>query len=145
MFQEASEVSYASPARFFLYAYKKNKTRRPWVKNSCQKNCCERFFWPNFCPLSPSFWGLGRFGDQKPLSFGRVWPITRPHAISAGAVFGHFLPILGKKGPKSALSLYRGGYHRYRGDGSRTPSPSPPLDTGKGVRPRSIRRNGCQR
>ena len=22
--------------------------RRPGVKNSCQKNCCERFFWPNF-------------------------------------------------------------------------------------------------
>ena len=59
----------------------------------------------------PLFWpkkGVPHFvGYQKPLSLRGVGGGTPPRAISAGAVFGHFLPKKGKKRPKSALSLYR--------------------------------------
>ena len=45
------------------------------------------------------------FRTKNPSLFAK-FGVFPPHAISAGAVFGHFLPKKGKKWPKSALSLY---------------------------------------
>ena len=57
------------------------------------------------------------FRTKNPSLFAK-FGVFPPHAISAGAVFGHFLPKKGKKWPKSALSLYRAKRGPYRGTAS---------------------------
>ena len=103
--------------------------RRPGVKNSCQKNCCERFFWPNFRPRAPIFWVLGRFGDQKPLSFCRIRAKPPLMPFRPEPFLAIFCQFWAKKGQNRLLASIGAIPGLYRGDppegGPMGPEPRP--------------------